>query len=204
MATLHPLWCLCQKCSLSSFTLIKLCCTKALEWSSLVPGPKAKSSSEIVNPTPFIVSYQQDAHQIRSVAQSCPTLCDLMNRSTPGFPVHHQLPEFTQTHVHWVSDAIQPSHPLSSPSPLAPSPSQHQSLFQWVNSSHEVAKVQRSQITYVITLKDAFNCVLWLLIQPVKINEQWTEVHISNQIKMQTWTSMKTPCMLLAGYRLNR
>ena len=64
-----------------------------------------------------------------------------MNRSTPGLPVHHQLPEFTQTHVHPVSDAIQPSHPLSSPSPPAPNPSQHQSLFQWVNSSHEVAKV---------------------------------------------------------------
>ena len=58
--------------------------------------------------------------QIRSVAQSCPTLCDPMNRSTPGLPVHHHLPEFTQTHVHRVSDAIQPSHPLSSPSPLAP------------------------------------------------------------------------------------
>ena len=63
-----------------------------------------------------------------------------MNRSTPGLPVHHQLPEFTQTHVHWVGDAIQPSHPLSSPSPPAPSPSQHQGLFQWVNSSHQVPK----------------------------------------------------------------
>ena len=69
-------------------------------------------------------------HQIRSVAQSCPTLCDPMNHSTPGLPVHHHLPEFTQTHVHRVDDAIQPSHPLSSPSPLAPNPSQHQSLFQ--------------------------------------------------------------------------
>ena len=68
--------------------------------------------------------------QIRSVAQSCPTLCDPMNHSTPGLPVHHQFPEFTQTHVHQVSDAIQPSHPLSSPSPPAPNPSQHQSLFQ--------------------------------------------------------------------------
>ena len=67
--------------------------------------------------------------QIRSVAQSCLTLCDPMNLSTPGLPVHHQLLEFTQTHVHRVSDAIQPSHPLSSPS-LAPNPSQHQSLFQ--------------------------------------------------------------------------
>ena len=70
------------------------------------------------------------ADQIRSVAQSCPTLCDPLNRSTPGLPVHHQLPEFTQTHVHRVGDAIQPSHPLSSPSPLAPNPSQHQSLLQ--------------------------------------------------------------------------
>ena len=68
--------------------------------------------------------------QFSSVAQSCPTLCDPMNRSTPGLPVHHQLPEFTQTHVHRVSDAVQPSHPLSSPSPPAPNPSQHQNLFQ--------------------------------------------------------------------------
>jgi len=65
-----------------------------------------------------------------SVAQSCPTLCDPMNRSTPGLPVHHQLPEFTQTHVHRVGDAIQPSHPPSSPSPPASNPSQHQGLFQ--------------------------------------------------------------------------
>ena len=84
--------------------------------------------------------------QIRSVTQSCPTLCDPMNRSTPGFPIHHQLPEFTQTHVHRVSDAIQPSHPLSSPSPSAPNPSKHQSLFQWVNSSHQVAKVLEFQL----------------------------------------------------------
>jgi len=70
------------------------------------------------------------SQSVSSVAQSCPTLCDPMNRSTPGLPVHHQLPEFTQTHIHRVSDAIQPSHPLSSPSPPAPNPSQHQSLFQ--------------------------------------------------------------------------
>ena len=85
--------------------------------------------------------------QFSSAAQSCPTLGDPMNRSTPGLPVHHQLLEFTQTHVHRVSDAIQPSHPLSSPSPPAPNPSQHhrlefldQSLLQRVKSSHEVAK----------------------------------------------------------------
>ena len=84
--------------------------------------------------------------QFSSVAQSCPTLRDPINRSTPGLPVHHQLPEFTQTHVHRVSDAMQPSHPLSSPSPPAPNPSQHQSLFQWVNSSNEVAKVLEFQL----------------------------------------------------------
>ena len=83
----------------------------------------------------FAPSYGLSGHklsdyQFSSVAQSCPTLCDPMNRSTPGLPVHHYLPEFTQTHVHRVSDAIQPSHPLLSPSPPAPHPSQHQGLFQ--------------------------------------------------------------------------
>ena len=86
--------------------------------------------------------------QFSSVAQSCPTLCEPMNHSTPGLPVHHKLLEFTQTHVHWVSNAIQPSHPLLSPSPPAPNPSQHQSLFQWVNTSHEVAKVLEFQLQH--------------------------------------------------------
>ena len=85
-------------------------------------------------------------NEFSSEAQSCPTLWDPMNCSTPGLPVHHQLPEFTQTHVHRVGDTIQPAHPLSSPSPPAPNPSQHQSLFQWVNSSHEVAKVLEFQL----------------------------------------------------------
>ena len=84
--------------------------------------------------------------QFSSVAQSSPTLCDPMNCSTPGLPVRHQLPEFTQTRVHRVGDAIQPSHPLTSPSPPAPNPSQHQSLFQSVNSSHEVAKILEFQL----------------------------------------------------------
>ena len=87
--------------------------------------------------------------QFSSVAQSCPTLCNPMNRSsTPGLPVHHQLPEFTQTHVHRVGDAIQPSHSLLSPSSPVPNPSQHQGLFQWVNSSHEVAKVLEFQLQH--------------------------------------------------------
>ena len=84
--------------------------------------------------------------QFSSVAQSCLTLCDPMNCSTPGLPVHHQLLEFTQTHLHQVGDVIQPSHPLSSPSPPAPNPSQHQGLFQWVNSSREAAKVLGFQL----------------------------------------------------------
>ena len=88
--------------------------------------------------------------QFSSVAQSCPTLCDPMNRSTPGLPVHHQLPESTQTRVHWVGDAIQPSRPLSSPSPTALNLSQNQGLFQWVSSSHQMAKVLEFQLRTVV------------------------------------------------------
>ena len=84
-------------------------------------------------------------YQFSSGAQSCRIPCDLMIHSTLGLPVHHQLLEFTQTDVHWVGDAIQPSHPLSSPSPPAHNPSQHQGLLQWANSSHEVAKVLEFQ-----------------------------------------------------------
>ena len=83
-----------------------------------------------------------------SVTQSCPTLCNPMNRSTPGLPVHYQLLEFTQTHVHWVGDAIQPSHPLSSPFPPALNLSRHQGLFKWVRSLHQVAKVLEFQLQH--------------------------------------------------------
>ena len=86
--------------------------------------------------------------QFSSVAQSCPTLCNPMHCSTPGFPVHHQLPELIQTHVHWVSDAIQPSHPLSSPSPPAFNLSQNQGLLLWLSSSHQVAKVLELQLQH--------------------------------------------------------
>ena len=75
-----------------------------------------------------------------SVAQSSPTLCNTMACSMPGLPVHHQFPEFTHTYVHWVGDAIQPSHPLLSPSPPTFNLPQHQGLFKWVSSSHQVAK----------------------------------------------------------------
>ena len=87
-------------------------------------------------------------HKFSSVAQSCPTLCDCMDCSTPGFPVHHQLLKLAQTHIRWVSDAIQPSHPLLSPSSPAFNLSQHQGLFQWVSSSHQVAKVLELQLQH--------------------------------------------------------
>ena len=83
--------------------------------------------------------------QFSSLAQSCPALCDPMNCSTPGLPVHHQFSELTQTHDHWVGDAIHPSHPLSPPSPPALNLSPHQGLFQWVSSLHRVAKVLKLQ-----------------------------------------------------------
>ena len=86
--------------------------------------------------------------QFSSFAQLCPTLCNPMNCSTPGLHVHHQLPEFTQTHVHWVGDAIPPSHPLSSPSLPSFNLSQHQGLFKRVSSSHQVAKVLEFQLLH--------------------------------------------------------
>ena len=103
--------------------------------------------------SPQILSFSLFTPQIRSdqiisVAQSCPTLWNPINGSTPGLPVHHQLPEFTQTHAHWVSDAIQPSHPLSSPFPPALNASQLQGLFKWVSSSHQVAKVLEFQLQH--------------------------------------------------------
>ena len=86
--------------------------------------------------------------QFSSIAQSCLTLCTLMNCSMPGLPVRHQLPEFTETHVYWVGDAIQPSHPLSSSSPTAFNLSRHQGLFKWVSSPHQVAKVLEFQLQH--------------------------------------------------------
>ena len=83
-----------------------------------------------------------------SVAQLCPTVCDPMDCSSPGFPVHHQLPELAQTHVHWVGDTIQPSHPLSSLSPPTFNLSRHQGLFQWVGSSHQVVKLLEFQLQH--------------------------------------------------------
>ena len=118
--------------------------TSPPSWASL-PPPPLQVITERQAWLPVLHSNTSSA-QFSSVAQSCLMLCDPMNRSTPGLPVHHQLPEFTQTHIHRVSDAIQPSHPLSASSPPAPNPSQHQSLFQWDNSSQEVAKELEFQL----------------------------------------------------------
>ena len=115
-------------------------------------GDTIQPSHSLSSPSPaFSLSQHQglfqwisSSRQFSSVAQLCLTLCDPTDCSTPGFPVHHQLVEFTQTHLHWVSDAIQPYHLLSSPSP-AFSLSQHQTLFQQVSSSHQVAKVLELQ-----------------------------------------------------------
>ena len=98
--------------------------------------------------TPWARLLSADFSQFSSVAQLYPTLCHPRDCSTPGLPVHHHLWEFTQTHVRWVGDAIQPSHPLSAPSPPAFNLSQHQGLFKWVNSSHEVAKVLDFQLQH--------------------------------------------------------
>ena len=100
-----------------------------------------------------------------SVTQSCPALCDPLDCSTPSLPVHHQLPEVTQTNVHWVSDAIQPSHPLSSPSPPAFNLSQHQGLFQWVSSSHQVAKVLEFQLQYQSFQWTPLGWTAWISLQ---------------------------------------
>ena len=108
-------------------------------------GPQSKNSSHLHDHSQ---TYQSVSQSVSSVTQSCLTLCDPMDRSTPGLPVHHQLPESMQTHVHRVGDAIQPSHLLLSPSPPAFNLSQHQGLFQSVSSSHQVAKVLEFQLQH--------------------------------------------------------
>ena len=125
--------------------------------------------------------------QFSSVAQSCPTLWDPMNCSTPGLPVRHQLPESTQTHVHCVSDAIQPSHPLSSPSPPPLNLSQHQSLFKWFSSLHQVAKILEFQLQHQFF---TFSQTHW----PVT----WTWNLSSNPDFLPSW-SKQHDCLSLPG-----
>ena len=116
------------------------------DWTEL----KIKSHCFHCFPIYFLWSDGTGCHSVQFSldSQSCPTLCYPMDCSTSGLPVHHQLPEFTQTHARWVSDAIQPSHLQSTPSPLALSLSQHQGLFKWVSSSHQVAKVLEFQLQH--------------------------------------------------------
>ena len=138
--------------------------------------------------------------QFSSVAQSCPTLCDPMNRSAPGLPVPHKLPEFTQTHVHWAGDAIQPSHPLSSPSPPAPNPSQYRGLFQWVNSLHQVAKVlefhcqisliisHRQSRSQIVNSSRALSCFTW------HSDPRWTHEGSKPHLWKQPWYRREQLC----------
>jgi len=116
-----------------------------------------------------------------------------MNRSMPGLPVHHQLPKFTQTHVHRVSDAIQPSHPLSSPSPPVPNPSRHQSLFPWVNSSHEVAKVLEFQLYFFIL----FYLFCLKITKFLAGNKQEKEVNAVQILKYFSLKLLWPPCVLI-------
>ena len=159
MSCINYHWCLVAKFSLTLLQLHGLQLTRLLcpwDFRGKNTGMGCRFLLQGIFPTQWsnscLLYWQADSlpvsHQVQfsSVTQSCPTLCDPMNHSMPGLPVQHKLPEFNQTHVHQVSDAIQPSHPLSSPSPPALNPSQHQSLFQWVNSSHEVAKVLEFQL----------------------------------------------------------
>ena len=127
-----------SRCSLICSNLTPIS-TSIFPWFSLLQSPSASLLEGR-----FSLSFS--SVQFSSVTQSCLALCDPMDCSTPGLPVSHQLPEFTQTHVHWVSDAIQPSHSLSSPSLPAFSLSQHRGLFKWFSSSHEVAKVLEFQL----------------------------------------------------------
>ena len=144
--------------------------------------------------------------QFSSVTQSCLILCDTMDCSTPGLPVHHQLPEFTQTHVHWVSDAIQPSHPLLSPSPPALNLSQHQGLFQWVSSSHQVAKYW--SFSFSISLSNEYSGLIyfrmdWLDLFAVQGTLESLLQHHSSKASI-VWHSVFFTVQLLHQYMTTR
>ena len=126
----------------------------SLFFFSLLFGIKSYIYSRLLKVIPHSVQFSSDA-------QSCRTLCDPMNRSTPDLPVHHQLLEFTQTHVHWVSDAIQSLHPLSSPSPPAFNLSKHQGLFKWVSSSHQV--ILHLLIFFSLLVLIFFCVLVWII-----------------------------------------
>ena len=123
--------------------------------------------------------------QFSSVTQSCPTLCDPMNYSTPGLPVHHHLSEFTQTQVRQVSDAIKPSHPLSSPFPLAPNHSQHQSLYMYTNDSHVCGFyiINLPMLKFICNHKVDIQGVLWLFSDMCRMKK-----HLSHPSHIPSWS----------------
>ena len=163
-------WCLCPSSNIPSWWGLKYCFylyftggKTMVQRGWVIQGYFTVSINEWINGVQALVclvlkpswtetnSHRKQVYgsvQFSSVAQLHPTLCDPMDCSTPDFPVHHQLQELAQIHVHWVGDAIQPSYPLSSPSPSAFNLSQHQGLFQWVSSSHQVAKVLEFQLQH--------------------------------------------------------
>ena len=131
--------------------IINVCCFKSLFVTNLLYSMRMQLYVFLWNLQPKHLTLKPHillALQFSTATQSCPTLCNPMDCSTPGLPVHHQLLEFTQTHVHWIGDGIQPSHPLSSPSPPAFNVSQHQGLSQRVSSLHQVAKVLEFQLQH--------------------------------------------------------
>ena len=143
-------------------------------------SPWGRKESDLTEWLTILVSLSWDKYKevpFSSVAQSCPTLCHPMNRSTPGLPVHHKLLEFTQTLAHRVGDTIQPSHPLSSPSPPAPNPSKHQGLFQWVSNFqlNSILSENRSvmqELKYILTALLRYNPPSIILIF-LKYTIQW-------------------------------
>ena len=146
-------WTAARQASLSfsiSWSVLKLMSIKSVMPSShlILWCPLLLLPWSLLKSVTFPMSQLYASVQFTSVAQSCPTLCDPMDCSTPGFPVHHQLPELAQTHVHQVDDVTQPSHPLFSSSPPAFNLSQHQGLFKWVSSLHQVAKLLEFQLQH--------------------------------------------------------
>ena len=141
-------------------------------------GVKWSKNKFLVWTEPFLPS----GYQFSSVTQSCPTLCNPIDCSSPGSPVHHQLLELTQTHIHQVSDAIQPSHPLSSPSPSAFNLSQHHGLLQWVSSSHQLAKVLEFQLQHqsFLNIQDWFplGWTGWISLQSRRLSRVYSKTTV--------------------------
>ena len=156
---------------------------------------KIRESLGFVIPDSFLCLF---CLQFSSVAQLCLTLCDPMDCNTPGFPVHRQLPELTQTHVHWVGDAIQPSHPLSFPSSPAFNLSQHQGLFKWVSSLHQVARAMEFQLQpyfYQYFFLPWFSHTMWRQ-SPIQYLGLMTVIYTFFQTEVSSITFLHSPCIL--------